>query len=69
MLKFILFCSLILSFAVFVSAQDGSAPKGKVKAQTQMSAKITKTIDAESANIGEDVNFILTDAVQGDGIV
>ncbi len=68
MLRTILVSGLILVFSALAFPQDGSAAKGKVKANTQLSAKITKTIDAESSNVGEDVNFVLTGDVQGDGM-
>jgi hypothetical protein len=68
MFRSILVSGVILVFAAIAFAQDGSEAKGKVKANTQLTAKITKTIDAESCNIGEDVNFVLTGDVQGDGM-
>ena len=68
MARIIFTCGLILSLGVLAFAQDAAPPKGKVKAQTQIVAKITKTIDATSSNVGEDVNFVLTDAVEGEGM-
>jgi hypothetical protein len=68
MFKSMLASVLMLVFAAFTFAQDGSVAKGKVKANTQLTAKITKTIDAANCNIGEDVNFVLTGDVQGDGM-
>lgn len=59
--------AVIFAFAISALAQD-QAPKGKVKANTQFAAKITRTIDAESSSVGEDVNFVLTSDVQGDGM-
>ena len=67
MFRFLLGIAVVVTFATCVLAQS-EPPKGKVKANTQFAAKITKTIDAESSNVGEDVNFVLTNDVQGDGM-
>jgi hypothetical protein len=69
MFRSMLVSVLILVFAAFSFAQGESSAKGKVKANTQLTAKITKTIDAANCNIGEDVNFVLTGDVQGDGMM
>lgn len=68
MLRTLSICGLVLSFAFLALAQDDSTSKGKISAETQLTAKIQKTIDAESSSIGEDVNFVLTSDVVGDGM-
>lgn len=67
MLRILTICVLMLSFAVFAFAQDEPESKGKVKAETQFSVKSLKVLDAENSKIGDDVNFVLTSEVEGDG--
>ena len=75
MLRILLTFTLIIGFGSFAMAQDTPPPaeetpvqKGKVKAETEMTAKITKAISSDSSTIGEDVNFILVKPVEGEGL-
>lgn len=68
MLRILTICVFILGFTVVAFAQDEAEPKGKAKAETQFSVKSLKTIDAETSQVGEDVNFVLTAAVEAGGM-
>ncbi|HUF03460.1 MAG TPA: hypothetical protein VMM38_04720 [Aridibacter sp.] len=68
MLRTLTICVFILGLTVVAFAQDEPEPKGKVKAETQFSVKSLKTIDAETSQVGEDVNFVLTSDVQAEGM-
>jgi hypothetical protein len=67
MLKLLLTFSLLFVFCAVGSAQT-SEPNKKVlfKADTEFSAEIENSLDAEKAKIGEDVNFKLTEDFRGE---
>lgn len=68
MFRILLISSLVLSFAVFASAQDEPAEKGKLKAETQFTVKSLAAIDAEASSVGQDINFVLISPVEGEGL-
>jgi hypothetical protein len=65
------FCLIFLLAAICFGQQTGGNPgnKGKVlfKANTQFPAQIDTDVFTEKNKIGDDVNFILTEDVVGDG--
>lgn len=68
MLKLILTFSLVFAFCVVGFAQtEKSSKKVLFKANSEFSAEIENSLDAENAKIGEDVNFKLTEDFKGEG--
>lgn len=67
MLKLLLTFSLVFAFCAVGSAQTNESNKKVLfKAETEFSAEIENPLDAETAKIGEDVNFRLTEDFKGE---
>lgn len=67
MLKLLLIFSLLFSFCAVGLSQTGeSNKKVRFKAGTEFSAEMENPLDAETAKIGEDINFKLTEDFKGE---
>lgn len=67
MLKTVLAFGLLFLFVSVCFAQQEGKGKVAFKANTEFSAQIENEIDAEKSKIGDDVNFIITEDVKGEG--
>lgn len=67
MLKLLLIFSVVLAFCAVGFAQTNESKKKVLfKANTEFSAELENALDAEKAQIGEDVNFRLTEDFKGE---